>query len=263
VPIDSPVIKSFQALARQLQTCLVFGFAETAGSDVFNTAIFIDDHGNILGQHHKMLLAEGYRASWWDGHLTLNSDVFFDQYSNKQEEIENPVTIGIIVINAAKAQIYGGEFELDAIPFDGLTVAGTLGLLHTNYTSFLDPLNGTACGCFTGNKLSNSPDLQASLSLQYVHELPGLPDYEGFARIQAVNQSSSFADPNNTLAYEAEPLTTLNARVGITHANWGIYMWGNNLTNAFHLSGAVYELVTTVRAVNLPRTFGVELTLKN
>jgi N-carbamoylputrescine amidase len=65
LPVDSPVIKSFQQLAKQLQMCLVFGFAEKIGSDVYNTAIFIDGQGSICGQHHKVLLAEGYSDSWW------------------------------------------------------------------------------------------------------------------------------------------------------------------------------------------------------
>jgi len=69
LPIDSPVIESFQQLAKQLQMCLAFGFAEKVGPDVYNTAVFIDDHGVIRGQHHKVLLAEGYSDSWWFNRL--------------------------------------------------------------------------------------------------------------------------------------------------------------------------------------------------
>ena len=32
--------------------CLVFGFAETVGSDVLNTAVFIDVSGRIRGKYH-------------------------------------------------------------------------------------------------------------------------------------------------------------------------------------------------------------------
>lgn len=58
-PIDGPYVRRFQALARRLETCLVFGFAELVGSSVYNTAVFIDHSGEISGKYHKTQFAEG------------------------------------------------------------------------------------------------------------------------------------------------------------------------------------------------------------
>ncbi len=58
-PIDGPYIRRFQALAKRLETCLVFGFAELVGKDVYNTAVFIDHEGEISGKYHKTQFAEG------------------------------------------------------------------------------------------------------------------------------------------------------------------------------------------------------------
>lgn len=74
--IDHPIIRRFQTLARELQMCLVFGFAERVDSDVFNTAVFIDHEGTICGRHHKMQLAEGYHADWWFNRLGTASRAF-------------------------------------------------------------------------------------------------------------------------------------------------------------------------------------------
>ncbi|MEM7134005.1 MAG: carbon-nitrogen hydrolase family protein [Chloroflexota bacterium] len=63
-PIDGPYIQRFQALARQLQTCLCFGFAERIGDEVYNAAVFLDAEGDICGKYHKVQLAEGTHASW-------------------------------------------------------------------------------------------------------------------------------------------------------------------------------------------------------
>ena len=63
-PIDGEYIQRFQDLARDLQTCLAFGFAERIGGEVFNAAIFIDTNGEILGRYHKTQLAEGADESW-------------------------------------------------------------------------------------------------------------------------------------------------------------------------------------------------------
>ena len=76
VTIDSPMIKRFRKLARELNMCLVFGFAERIANDVYNSAVFIDHDGEICGRYHNMQLAEGYYASWWYNRLGRRSQAF-------------------------------------------------------------------------------------------------------------------------------------------------------------------------------------------
>ena len=76
LPIDHPVIQRFQGLAAELDMCLVFGFAERIGEDVFNCAAFVDNKGHICGKYHKMQLAEGYHPSWWFNRLGKRSRAF-------------------------------------------------------------------------------------------------------------------------------------------------------------------------------------------
>jgi len=76
IPIDGPVIKRFQRLARELDMCLVFGFAERVGEEVFNCAVFIDHAGKICGKYHKMQFAEGYHPDWWYNRLGRQSRAF-------------------------------------------------------------------------------------------------------------------------------------------------------------------------------------------
>ena len=63
-PIDGPYIRRFQELARTLNTCLAFGFAERIGDEAFNCALFLDQEGEICGRYHKVQLAEGTHPSW-------------------------------------------------------------------------------------------------------------------------------------------------------------------------------------------------------
>jgi len=64
-PIDGAYIRRFRRLARQLKTCLCFGFAERCGtSSVYNSAVFIDTSGDICGTYHKTQFAEGTHPSW-------------------------------------------------------------------------------------------------------------------------------------------------------------------------------------------------------
>ena len=63
-PLDGAYIHRFRRLAKQLKTCLCFGFAERCGTSVYNSAVFIDDKGNICGTYHKTQFAEGTHPSW-------------------------------------------------------------------------------------------------------------------------------------------------------------------------------------------------------
>ena len=64
-PIDGPYIRRFQKLARSLNTCLAFGFAERIGDEAYNCALFLDQQGEICGRYHKVQLAEGTHPSWY------------------------------------------------------------------------------------------------------------------------------------------------------------------------------------------------------
>lgn len=71
--LRSSVIRRFRTLARELDMCLAFGFAERIGGDVFNCAAFIDQAGRLCGKYHKMQLAEGSHAGWWWNRLGKSS----------------------------------------------------------------------------------------------------------------------------------------------------------------------------------------------
>lgn len=64
-PLEGPYIRRFRRLARQLKTCLCFGFAERRGTaSVYNSAVFIDMNGDICGTYQKTQFAEGTHTSW-------------------------------------------------------------------------------------------------------------------------------------------------------------------------------------------------------
>ena len=59
-PIDGPYIQKARKLALELKVYFVFGFLETRDSKLYNTAIFIDPEGDIIGSYSKTHFAEGY-----------------------------------------------------------------------------------------------------------------------------------------------------------------------------------------------------------
>ena len=76
IRMESQTMRRFRELARELDMCLVFGFAELVGHEVFNSAVFIDNSGRICGKYHKMQFHEGYDPQWWFNRLGKRSRAF-------------------------------------------------------------------------------------------------------------------------------------------------------------------------------------------
>jgi predicted amidohydrolase len=88
-PIDGPFIRRFQRLAQELRTCLCFGFAERISDEVYNTAIFIDQDGDICGHYHKTQLAEGAHSFW-----------YFDRIGRRIRAFDTPLgRMGMLICN--------------------------------------------------------------------------------------------------------------------------------------------------------------------
>ena len=88
-PIDGPYIRRFQKLARSLNTCLAFGFAERIGDEAYNCALFLDQQGEICGKYHKVQLAEGTHPSW-----------YFNRVGNRLRAFDTPLgRAGFVICN--------------------------------------------------------------------------------------------------------------------------------------------------------------------
>lgn len=88
-PIDGPYIRRFQKLARSLNTCLAFGFAERIGDEAYNCALFLDQQGEICGRYHKVQLAEGTHPSW-----------YFNRVGNRLRAFDTPLgRAGFVICN--------------------------------------------------------------------------------------------------------------------------------------------------------------------
>jgi predicted amidohydrolase len=67
LPIPSPEIKAFAAVARKHRTYLALGVMERDGDAIFNSAVLLDRSGSLVGKYHKVHLASG--SEWSSGIL--------------------------------------------------------------------------------------------------------------------------------------------------------------------------------------------------
>ncbi len=201
----------------------------------------------------------GFKSTLANGRVRFNGSAFYYDYSDLQ--VFAFVIVGGVgfstISNAADAEIYGAEFELQWLPIDNLFVNLGLGLLSTEYQDFVIP-----SGDFSGNDITMSPELTANGLIQYDIPLDG----NGTVTLQTDfnYQDEVFFDAlNNPLLREGD-YWLWNARVSWTSADekWDVAAFGRNLGDeeymvyAFDLSffGFNEEMIGT------PRAFGLEAT---
>ncbi len=194
----------------------------------------------------------GLKGRWLDGRLTINSAIFYLDYSNKQERVNTGISF--VISNAGEARVKGAEVEVMAIPLEGLTLTGSVGVLDAKYTSFK---NAGGLGVnFDGNRLTGAPRLQGTLAAQYEWALTG--SLNGVARAEAIHQDYIYTDTANSRDLRQRVNTQLNARLGVEGKTWGIYAWGKNLTDERILGGGTKVITVTARGINVGRTYGLE-----
>lgn len=117
-----------------------------------------------------------------------------------------------------------------------------------------------------GSSLAGAPVFQGNIRLRYEVTLS---DYDAFAQIGAVHQSSSHATTNpNPLSldvqgsstdYIRQPFTTYDAAVGIGRGGWQLQLYGQNLADTRAQLYANYADYYKGVTVNRPRTIGLRV----
>jgi iron complex outermembrane receptor protein len=207
----------------------------------------------------------GIKARSADNRASLNTAVFFENYSNVQETENNPSATAVITQNAAKARIYGVELEGQWRPTRADFVRGFFDYLHATFTDFtvLDTFTGVTYTNRSGNYLQNSPTVSGKL--QYGHEFD-LPGDKGSLtpNVGVYAQTDSYLRPFN-IGYDHEGgYAKYDANLSYETADkrWHVEAYGFNLgnrairTSGFGLVG--YYLST----YDAPRTLGIRISTK-
>ncbi|MEM6645125.1 MAG: TonB-dependent receptor [Bacteroidota bacterium] len=80
------------------------------------------------------------RSRWLGGRLLANANVFYTDWRDQQVTVpfaDNPAFFE--TVNAGASTLYGGEIELRAVPTNGLTLYGSLGLTESEFDTFVRP----------------------------------------------------------------------------------------------------------------------------
>jgi iron complex outermembrane receptor protein len=195
----------------------------------------------------------GFKTSWFDQRLIVNGDYYYAVDDNFQFFFVNAASAAQVIENLNRVDISGIELNVQALVTDGLQLFGGLGTTHT------DIVSSTTFTGVDGNKTPKTIPWSAKLGFQYDHSLGH--DLNGTIHVDYTHDAKEYWQIDNLDIQK--PLDLLNARAGVEFDNWGVYLWGKNLTdqkyyedyNPSKYSGLPYDIGSLAE----PRTYGVEV----
>ena len=208
----------------------------------------------------------GVKGTAADGVLSYALAAFFYEYQDLQISFVD-ATSTVSTINAAEAENYGLELELNAIFDNGFSVDFFVTYLSAEYKEFFngDYANGFAITDLSGNTLPNAPETTAKLGLNYE---TGVGEGALRMRVEAYYQDDVFFTEWNRADAAQESYTLLHASVDYLFADerWMLTAWGRNLSDEEVISNNIITapLYDSLRVGSVlpPRTFGLTLSVQ-
>jgi iron complex outermembrane receptor protein len=217
----------------------------------------------------------GVKSRWFEGLLTANFSLFINDYTDfqvaKTTGLEGPV------VNAKRAQIYGGELELHTRPLADisrrlapLSIDLAASWLHARYKNFtdVDPANPGQPGMpfvqnLAGHHMNRAPDYTLTIGTQYDWPVP----LTGFGLLRARSEWF-FSDKNYFRPYQLthddrqNAYSLWNAFVSVANSqdNAEFRLFAKNILNTQYLTNiSATQIGTHYGEPGPPLTIGGEV----
>jgi iron complex outermembrane receptor protein len=204
----------------------------------------------------------GYKGSNDDGSLTYAFAAFFYDYQDVQISFVD-ATSTVSTINAAAAENFGAELELNYAMTDSLSVDFYATYLSAEYQEFIngDYANGFTPTDLSGNTLPNAPEYTFKLGVTYQTavgngnlRVRGEGYYQDDVYFTEWNRSDAAQDAYGLINASADYSFGADGR-------WMVSLWGRNLTDEEVFSNNIITapLYNSLRVGSMlpPRTYGV------
>jgi iron complex outermembrane recepter protein len=209
----------------------------------------------------------GSKATLLEDRVHLDASAFYYKYNDIQVPIYNPA--GIYVLNAAKAKLYGVDFDSAIKPFRNFTLNAGVEWLHTQFLSFKDaPFNTpltefpfgncpTCSGSAAGHQMPVAPDFTGTARASYVIPMGGAGDLD--LNADDAYNSGWWAGPDNIARQRAYNL--VNALAGWTSpdTHLRVQVWVHNIANTAAASRLASLFSGDIETLLPPRTYGVDI----
>lgn len=204
----------------------------------------------------------GVKSELFDQRLRFNTTAFYYDFEDIQL---TQFALGIATLrNAAKAEVYGFEFDSEFIMTRDLSLVAGLSLLDGSFKSFPgagfavpNPAGGNTVtpGDATGNELVRTPRLTATAALNYSTAI-------AYNNTFSFNLNYSYNDgfyvePDNVLKQDAYSLINARAQLGFSGDRVLVSLWATNLTDKFYTTALTAQAVGLAYAAAEPRRYGL------
>ena len=200
----------------------------------------------------------GWKTTLQDGRMIFNGAIFRSDYDDKQESILIPVdlsNVATVVRNASSLEMTGLELEVMYQVTQAWNVMATYGYLDSEYADYLADLTGD--NIVTDNSAlvpRNTPKNTFGLTTSYTAKV-GNGDLK--ARISYRHRSDMETNSSNDPLGTLDSISNVNATVSYTIDNYGVSLWGRNITDQREERWATIGGLTSRGWWNEPATYGV------
>jgi iron complex outermembrane receptor protein len=216
----------------------------------------------------------GVKTESADKRLRLDADVFYMDWKDIQadysigQQLPNNGGVYFItgVANAAKARSYGFETETEALLLPGLTAGAGAGYDRAYYVDYPNAETGVGtAGDLSGATLPNAPKWTLHANSEYTHKLAA--QLSGFLRLEWYYRGAIVPDQNSEFhtgfPWDVPSYNVWNLRAGLTHDNWSVIGFVENLSDRKYYTNAYEKAFVTGMFVEPSyRSFGIRVTLK-
>jgi len=155
----------------QLNVYLKYSRGYNAGGQYFNGC------GDAYKPEHLGTIEGGVKGRFFDGRLVVDAAGFWNHFTDFQVYKNLPTSSE--VVNAPEAEMWGGEFQVTALPIENVEADLGLSLLHTQYDIFSDfdvlktynpatgLLNPHIVENLAGRQMERAPNKTLNVGLEY------------------------------------------------------------------------------------------------
>jgi iron complex outermembrane receptor protein len=198
----------------------------------------------------------GFKTSWLDQTLIVNGAYYYAIDRNFQFFFVNASDGSQIIQNLNRVHIEGLELNAQALVARGLTVFGGVGTTNSEIIASAE------FPSVVGNKTPKTIPWSLKAGVQYDRPLGN--DLNGTIRVDYTHDAKEYWQIDNVDVQNA--LNLVNLRAGVEFRNYGVYVWGKNLTdkryyedyNPAKYSGLPYDIGSLAE----PLSYGVEFRAK-
>jgi outer membrane receptor protein involved in Fe transport len=201
--------------------------------------------------------------------VTLSGALFYYDYKNKQLKgrAPDPVFRDLdALVQIPKSNVKGAEIELNARPFEGLSLFAGATYIKTKIKDYTAVITfGGSPVDFTGQAFPYSPKWTVVADAQY--DFPITSDLNIFLGGSITYNSSTSAVLRNrntsTIAadhlFDIDSYALIDVRAGLETPDkaWKVYAYGRNITNKYYWTNVLDNVSTIVRYTGQPATYGV------